>query len=201
MIIYKYRDAAQPMKNNIFYDSNVSMYSGTSFSRYNHDFIQKECLGKGSFGAVYKCINKVDGMAYAIKFSQKHFRGESEKNSAIQEAFALSALSVYDDIPNIIRYYSTWIEEEKLYIAMELCETSLTKISESKTTRFEEKHLKHIMRDICLGLAKLHEYDIVHLDIKPENILYKNERFKISDLGLASIISMCDKDIPEGDSR
>lgn len=60
------------------------------------------------------------------------------------------------------------------------------------------------MRDICLGLTELHARGIVHLDIKPENILESfSGKFKIGDLGMARILTKIveEHDIPEGDCR
>lgn len=61
-----------------------------------------------------------------------------------------------------------------------------------------------IIRDVLLGLQELHSKDIVHLDIKPENILMgKTGNFKIADLGMARFLSKITNDvnIPEGDCR
>lgn len=58
------------------------------------------------------------------------------------------------------------------------------------------------MRDICLGLKDLHKRKIIHLDIKPENVLVSNsKKFKIADLGLARLVTKLEGDVPEGDSR
>lgn len=46
------------------------------------------------------------------------------------------------------------------------------------------------MRDVCLGLNELHAKGIVHLDIKPENILQSQKgTFKIGDLGMARLLT------------
>jgi len=58
------------------------------------------------------------------------------------------------------------------------------------------------MRDICLGLQALHSKKIIHLDIKPENVLISNsKKFKLADLGLARLVTKLDGNVPEGDSR
>lgn len=60
------------------------------------------------------------------------------------------------------------------------------------------------MRDVCLGLDELHSKGIVHLDIKPENILESfGGKFKLGDLGMARLHSKIveEHDIPEGDCR
>jgi len=64
--------------------------------------------------------------------------------------------------------------------------------------------LRKIIRDILLGLNELHRQDIVHLDIKPENILKgKTGNYKLADLGMARFLTQITKDIniPEGDCR
>jgi serine/threonine protein kinase len=60
------------------------------------------------------------------------------------------------------------------------------------------------MRDVCLGLQELHSRGIVHLDIKPENILESfSGKFKLGDLGMSRLLSqiMEEHDFPEGDAR
>jgi len=81
--------------------------------------------------------------------------------------------------------------------------------------RLDEKELSAVIRDVCMGLGVLHGKNLVHLDVKPENVLVKRvlhtpsrsgsshaSIHKIADLGLATaaIGSGCDE-ICEGDSR
>ncbi|CDW88896.1 wee1-like protein kinase 2 [Stylonychia lemnae] len=149
-------------------------------SRFQEDFNQKGILGKDGF----------------------------EKTCFLQEVYALSALSVGFESPHIVRYYSGWIEDQNLYIVMELCQESLRSYSKKRRTlngyQMAELEIKQIMRDVCLGLNELHNKGIVHLDIKPENILLsQNGTFKIGDLGMARLLTKIieEHDIPEGDCR
>lgn len=83
---------------------------------------------------------------------------------------------------------------------MEMCETNV--LNEYKHSPIGEEHLRAIARDVLLGLKSLHDKDIVHLDIKPENILKgASGRYKIGDLGLARLQTMLSGGINEGDSR
>ena len=92
---------------------------------------------------------------------------------------------------------------------MELCKTSLRSYSSKKRdkkfrSKLDEKMMKKIMRDVCLGLEELHSRGIVHLDIKPENILESfSGKFKLGDLGMARLLNKIieEHDIPEGDCR
>ena len=89
---------------------------------------------------------------------------------------------------------------------MEFCKKSLRKYSKRNinSASVDEKFVKKVLRDVCLGLEVMHSKGIVHLDIKPENILESfSGRFKIADFGLTrSLMQMNeDRDIPEGDCR
>ncbi|KAJ2621733.1 hypothetical protein GGI26_003828 [Coemansia sp. RSA 1358] len=77
-------------------------------SRYHDDFIQLRCLGKGGFGKVYEVRNKLDGRRYAVK--QIKIKGEITAEKTLREIKTLANL----DHPNIVRYYSSWIEVTKL---------------------------------------------------------------------------------------
>jgi serine/threonine protein kinase len=95
-------------------------------------------------------------------------------------------------------------------MVLENCKFSLRKFA--RLRRYEsfegltEKDVIKVLRDTCFGLKGLHMLGVVHLDIKPENILCsRDENFKISDFGLAR--RLCDfsdegeQEIPEGDER
>ncbi len=92
---------------------------------------------------------------------------------------------------------------------MELCKESLRSYSAKKrrsdgTYDMPEQELRTIMRDVCLGLQELHNKGIVHMDIKPENILESfSGKFKIGDLGMSRLLTSIaeDHEIPEGDCR
>lgn len=116
-------------------------------ARFNEDFIEICNLGKGNFGSVVKCQNKLDGIEYAIKITEKqHPKKRLNMYEALQEAYALAALSVSSENPYIVRYYRGWIENEQLYIQMELCETSL--YHEFKQKLLGEKKVLQVLRDI-----------------------------------------------------
>ncbi|KAJ1723590.1 hypothetical protein LPJ53_002075 [Coemansia erecta] len=81
-----------------------SMVMDMQRSRYHDDFVQLRCLGKGGFGKVYEVRNKLDGRGYAVK--QIKIKGEITADKTLREIKTLANL----DHPNIVRYYSSWIE-------------------------------------------------------------------------------------------
>ena len=82
-------------------------YSGAaSVSRYGNDFVESGRLGRGGFGEVVRARNKLDGTTYAIKKIIQS--SAAELSGVLSEVMLLSRLNH----PNIVRYYTAWVEEE-----------------------------------------------------------------------------------------
>jgi len=178
-----------------------SIWDEFEVSRYDSDFTDMEVIGSGDFGTVYRAKHRLDQMFYAVKEIRIEPKPQVSINRALQEALALAASSSWDDNVYIIRYHNVWLEQNSLFLSMELCDCSLSKYIE-RSRDVSEQLLKKIMRDVCKGLEKLHRSNIVHLDIKAENILFSfTHKFKLADLGLARITTNLVGEIPEGDSR
>ena len=88
---------------------------------------------------------------------------------------------------------------------MEYCESSVKDVylQTKKDGKFiPEDKLKEILRQALIGLKCMHEHNMVHLDIKPDNLLMKDGEVKVADLGLCRITRIKRwTDLDEGDSR
>jgi hypothetical protein len=176
-------------------DSILMVY----FSRYIEDFTEIAVLGDGSFGKVTKVKNRMDGMFYAVKQTKKKIKGKKDKDFILKEVHALATLV---DNPHIVRYFSAWLEDERLFVQTELCEGGTWADKIKNGYKFSENELIEIMRQVATGLQQMHAQNIVHLDIKPENIyITAAGNYKIGDLGLAASSLEELIDITEGDSR
>ncbi len=132
-------------------------------------------------------------MTYAVKVMVRKGR------DIVDEVQAMASLSANCEQSNIVRYYSAWVEENKLYLQMEHCQESLH--AQHRRGRVEEGTLKKVLSHVLKALKYLHGQQIVHLDIKPDNILLSHQgQYKLADLGLARITSG-GQDIEEGDCR
>eukprot|EP00814_Leptocylindrus_danicus_P019766 CAMPEP_0116039804 /NCGR_PEP_ID=MMETSP0321-20121206/23877_1 /TAXON_ID=163516 /ORGANISM="Leptocylindrus danicus var. danicus, Strain B650" /LENGTH=592 /DNA_ID=CAMNT_0003519289 /DNA_START=14 /DNA_END=1792 /DNA_ORIENTATION=- len=173
----------------------------TPSSRFETDFEMIDTLGSGSFGMVYRCLSRLDGCMYAIKAAKSECRGKNDRDRMLKEVYALAALS---DLPDpatihVVRYHQAWMEENRLFIQTELCSSNLQQ-QISGSTPFDEARRFKLLREISLALKLVHANNMVHLDIKPENIFVKNDQFKLGDFGLANQSTTQDE-IEEGDSR
>ncbi|EIE85865.1 hypothetical protein RO3G_10575 [Rhizopus delemar RA 99-880] len=139
----------------------------------NYTFL--EVLGSGSFGSVKKAVRISDGKEVAIKIIprrnvQNHF------DMVKDEVDVLRGLNH----PNVIGFYDYF---ESSATGGELFERLFER------GKFSEKDAVVIIRSVLKGLEYLHSNDIVHRDMKPENLLFKtpesDANLVICDFGIA----------------
>jgi serine/threonine protein kinase len=105
---------------------------------------------------------------------------------------------------NIITYYRAWQEELHFLIQMEYCHSNLSDFVSGRT--LSERFLWDCFQQIAQGLSHVHKGGLIHLDIKPENILVdlKGHRvhpvYKLGDFGQARLPDHW-ADGSEGDSQ
>jgi membrane-associated tyrosine/threonine-specific cdc2-inhibitory kinase len=147
-------------------------------------------LGAGSFGEVFKVQSKEDGRYYAVKISRQGFRGELDRSYRLQEVNRHEVLKPH---PNCVRFYRAWEEEGHLYIQTELCQQSLKSYCEQFHDPPDEAFVWQCLADLALGLRHIHDLQLGHFDIKPDNIfITSNGVCKIGDFGLMLDLSSSD---------
>ena len=146
-------------------------------------------LGEGGMGEVYLAYDTELDRKVALKFLPTQYTSDPEiKTRFKREAKAAAALNH----PNIITVYEVGEYENRSYIAMEYVEgQSLAELLDKEGKDLSFERIRDIATQVCEGLSKAHEADIVHRDIKPANILIdKDGRVKLADFGLAKLKGM-----------
>ncbi|OCT60995.1 hypothetical protein XELAEV_18047020mg [Xenopus laevis] len=142
--------------------------------------IHKE-ISRGAFSYVRHVIEKSSGRDFAAKFIPIRV---ATRESARRERDILSKLR-HD---RIVYFYDAFEKRSALIIVMELCsqEELLERLTRKLTV--SESEIRSFIRQILEGLDYLHHKNILHLDIKPENILMADttsEQIRICDFGNA----------------
>ncbi|KAH9491854.1 Protein kinase, membrane associated tyrosine threonine 1 [Bulinus truncatus] len=157
-------------------------------------------IGFGSFGEVFKCKSKEDGRYYAVKKSREPFKGQSDRKRKMEEVAKHESLLPH---PNCIRFYKAWEERGHLYIQTELCKTSVSEFC-GQNQHISENLIWNYMVDLLMALKHLHDHNLVHMDIKPENAFISFDGIcKLGDFGLVIDLTKQTEvsDATEGDPR
>ncbi|MGQ4916027.1 MAG: serine/threonine-protein kinase, partial [Candidatus Asgardarchaeia archaeon] len=141
-------------------------------------------IGTGGFSTVFKAKTK-EGKYVAIKVI--NIVTDEAKKLFIREISFWKPLKH----PNIVDMLDYGLDPVP-YIVMELMDGTLRdKIKEQKLSK---KQIIRIILDIAQALEFAHkEYGLIHKDIKPENILYKGDVYKLSDWGLSGVQQLISK--------
>ncbi|GAB0087995.1 Membrane-associated tyrosine- and threonine-specific cdc2-inhibitory kinase [Sergentomyia squamirostris] len=165
-------------------------------SYFEQCFEKIEKMGEGSFGQVFKVRSRDDGLLYAVKMSKQFFRSESYREERLVEVKRHEEFSHQE---HCVTLYRAWEERDRLYLQMELCQSSLeTYVREQKI--IPETQMWSFLLDLLLALKGLHDKNLIHLDIKLDNILITEDGVcKLGDFGL--VCQENKESAMEGDSR
>jgi serine/threonine protein kinase/class 3 adenylate cyclase/sugar lactone lactonase YvrE len=142
-------------------------------------------LGAGGMGRVFQAVDTRDDSPVAVKIL---FASSAAGIDALlrfqQEGAVLAALTH----PNIVEVKGTFLEEHISCIIMEL----LDGISLAEVLRVQQPDLpriKHLLAQVAAPLAYAHGRNIVHRDIKPDNIMIlAGDTVKVTDFGIARVL-------------
>ncbi|XP_065255135.1 serine/threonine-protein kinase Nek10 isoform X3 [Emys orbicularis] len=165
-------------------------------SKYIGNYAILDHLGSGAFGSVYKVRKHSGQNLLAMKEVNLHNpafgKDKKDRDSSVKNI--VSELTIIKEQlyhPNVVRYYRTFLENDRLYIVMELIEGAplgehFHSLKE-RQQQFTEDRIWNIFIQLCLALRYLHkEKRIVHRDITPNNIMLGDkDKVTVTDFGLA----------------
>jgi eukaryotic-like serine/threonine-protein kinase len=151
--------------------------------RLNGRYQLIEWVGGGGMATVYKAKDVILDRIVAVKVLRAEY-GEDEEFIRRFHREAHSATSLMHE--NIVSVFDAGEDEDIHYIVMEYINGYTLKqyIEENKPLALEK--VIHIMTQLTDAISNAHENDIVHRDIKPQNILIDDENhIKVTDFGIA----------------
>uniref|UniRef100_A0A3Q0T6R0 Serine/threonine-protein kinase 17A n=1 Tax=Amphilophus citrinellus TaxID=61819 RepID=A0A3Q0T6R0_AMPCI len=151
-------------------------------------------LGRGKFAVVRKCVEKCTGHEYAAKFMRKRRKGQDCRMEIIHE---IAVLELARASPRVVNLHQVYEMASEMVLVLEFAaggEIFNQCVSDREDEAFSDEDVKRLMRQILEGVAFLHQNNVVHLDLKPQNILLTSSSpllgdIKIVDFGLSRIIS------------
>jgi MAP/microtubule affinity-regulating kinase len=143
-------------------------------------------IGKGAFGKVMLGVHKLTGKQVAIKTIDKvHLVDDFSRKKLLREIYILKKIKHI----NVIRLLEVFETQNQVLMVMEYAGSGdlLHYVKEKKF--LTEKQAKPIFRQVVYGLAHIHSRNVVHRDIKLDNILLDSDGgVKICDFGVSKVI-------------
>ena len=152
----------------------------------NLDYTIGKKLGEGSYGEVKLAIHKKSLLKRAMKIIKINSIPEMEKQSLLQEVEILKSL----DHPNIIKIFDLYEDSKNYYLITEYCSGGELFDRIQKNAVFTEREAARYIKQLLSALTYLHDKNIVHRDLKAENLLFENNsaesHLKLIDFGVSS---------------
>jgi serine/threonine protein kinase len=148
-------------------------------------------LGEGGMGVVYEVVHTDIERRSALKILRFDLSQQPQMAQVFRdEARAASRLGS----PNIVEVYDFGeLPDGRLFFAMELLE-GVDLVPPDEKASMDPGRLIGILRQVCKGLHRAHEADVVHRDVKPENVILctlegRPDHVKIVDFGISAMLA------------
>ncbi|KAA3682313.1 uncharacterized protein DEA37_0008978 [Paragonimus westermani] len=162
----------------------TQVHKGESVYDY-YDILEE--LGSGAFGVVHRCREKATGNFYACKFVNTPT--PQDKQTVHNEIEVMKDLNH----PKLIRLHEAFEDKDEIAMVMELLTGGelFDRIADDNY-QMSEAEVANYIRQVCEGIQHMHDNNIIHLDVKPEDIMCETSRstnVKLVDFGLSRKIN------------
>lgn len=150
---------------------------------FNNRYQITECIGVGGMAEVYRATDNVLGRVVAVKVMLPQYAAdENFARRFKQEAASAANLSS----PYIVNVYDWGQDDGTYYIVMEFVRGSDLKTAIKERGAINQRKVAEIGSQVCQALSVAHKQDIIHRDVKPQNIMVQPDgNVKVMDFGIA----------------
>ncbi|MCL7051320.1 hypothetical protein MKW94_005917 [Papaver nudicaule] len=157
------------------------------------EYVREFKIGSGSYAKVVLYRSSIDGKRYAIKAFHKSYLlkqqvapSETAMSDVLREVLIMKML----DHPNIVSLIEVMDDPntDHFYMVLEYVEGKWAPEGSGASGGLEETTVRKYLRDIVAGLIYLHAHNVVHGDIKPDNLLVTGSGVvKIADFSVSQV--------------
>jgi len=141
-------------------------------------------LGVGGMGEVYRADDLKIGQAVALKFLPEAFEHDRDRLEKLMVELRTARQVSH---PNVCRVYDVGDVDGRRFLTMEYVDGEDLRGLLKRIGRLPEDKGLEIARQICAGLAAIHDRGVLHRDLKPANIMLDGRgRVRLTDFGLAT---------------
>ena len=167
----------------------IEYENGEGALEFSRNYEEKELIGNGGFGIVYKYEHRLLKLPFAVKIFAPAFyeagSNEKELERFFQEARILFKLSH----PNIIKVYDAGMLGKRPFIRMEYFDgRNLNQLLQAYGI-LNEPQAQTVIVNIVAGIQHAHDQGVIHRDLKPSNVMAsKPNQFRVIDFGLGVLV-------------
>ncbi|KAJ8010515.1 hypothetical protein DPEC_G00075890 [Dallia pectoralis] len=187
-----YGQAAEPNQTRCGLLSQIKTHINNEPFIDHYTIIPGKELGRGKFAVVRRCVEKCTGREYAAKFMRKRRKGQDCRLEIIHEVAVLELATASQRVVNL---YQVFEMASEMVLVLEFAAGGeiFNQCVAERDEAFKQDDVKRLMSQILEGVCFLHRNNVVHLDLKPQNILLTSDAplgdIKIVDFGLSRMVS------------
>jgi len=143
-------------------------------------------VGEGAYGIVYKCLNKETNKYVAVK----KFKETQDKlvQKTMKRELAMLQMLHHE---NVVEFQESFVSKGNFFLVFEYVEKNLLEVLEESPQGLSPKLIRSLVFQMCKAVAYLHKNNMIHRDVKPENLLIdENLNLKLCDFGFARKVKL-----------
>ncbi|PNT62299.1 hypothetical protein BRADI_4g01280v3 [Brachypodium distachyon] len=177
-------DEDGPMENSV--SSRTSQMNGKFKDRTSiEDFEIIKPISRGAFGRVFLARKRVTGDLFAIKVLKK---ADMIRKNAVESILAERDILISVRNPFVVRFFYSFTCRENLYLVMEYLNGGDLYSLLRGLGCLDEDMARTYIAELVLALEYLHSLNVIHRDLKPDNLLISRDgHIKLTDFGLSKV--------------